>query len=322
LPLNKQSDKLAKLMKDELTAQSFVVNVSARNGGRSITGVKADGKQIEIDYNKIDDRFFPTLNIPIKAGRNFSPDYPSDTNEAAIVNESFVKSAGWKTGEAVGKEVSFSEGNRKLTIVGVTRDYHYASLKEKIGPQLFSMDTGMNYGRVWVKIRPENIPKSMASIEKLYKKLVPLFPYDYQFTDSINALNYETEAKWKQIISIAAGLFIFISCMGLFGLVLLSIQQRTKEIGIRKILGAAVSKIVVLISKDFIRLIVIAFLVAIPAGYFAAHEWLQFFPYRISLNGWMFVMAGAFIITIAFATIAFQAIRAGIANPIKNLRTE
>jgi len=159
-------------------------------------------------------------------------------------------------------------------------------------------------------------------LQNTYKKIVPWFPYSYQFMDDINTKNYETEAKWKQIISIASSLFIFISCIGLLGLVILSIEQRTKEIGIRKVLGVAVSGVIMLVSKEFIKLILIAFVIAVPVGYYAINKWLQDFAYRISIGWWMFAMAGILVIAIAWLTISFQAIKAAIANPVKSLRTE
>jgi len=140
--------------------------------------------------------------------------------------------------------------------------------------------------------------------------------------NDINAKNYETETKWKQIISIASALFIFISCIGLIGLVLLSIEQRTKEIGIRKVLGAAVSRIVLLISREFVILIGIAFVIAIPVGYYFINKWLQDFAYRIHIGWWMFLLAGAIVLFIALLAMSFQAIRAATANPVKSLRTE
>jgi putative ABC transport system permease protein len=322
LPYSRASDKLPALFKNELTNQRDIVSVAARNGGRNIAGAKANGKNIMIEFNKIDDKFLPTFKISIIAGRNFSPEYPSDTMHSVIVNESFVKEAGWKLSNAVGQTINFMDQNKPATIIGVIKDYHFTSLKEKISPELFSMDSSWNYGQVWIKIDPKNTPQTLALLESTYKKLVPLFPYSYQFMDDINAKNYETEAKWKQIITIASGLFILISCMGLLGLVIISIEQRTKEIGIRKVLGAAVSKIVILISKEFIILISIAFVIAAPIGYYFVNKWLQDFAYRIPIGWWMFALAGALVIAIALLTMSFKAIRAAIANPVKSLRTE
>jgi putative ABC transport system permease protein len=322
LPHTKTSEKIPALFKNELANQPGIVSIAARNGGRSITGVKADEKNITIEYNKIDDKFLPTFKIPITAGRNFSPDYPSDSMHSVIVNESFVREAGWKMNAAVGKTINFIDGNRPVTIVGLIKDYHFTSLKEKITPELFSMDPGTNYAQVWVKIKSANIPKTLALLENTYKKFVPYYPYSYQFMDEINAKNYESEAKWKQIINISSALFIFISCIGLLGLVIISIEQRTKEIGIRKVLGAAVSRIILLISKQFIILISIAFIVAVPIAYYATSEWLRDFAYRINIGWWMFGLAGALVVFIAMLTMSFQAIKAAVANPVKSLRSE
>jgi ABC-type antimicrobial peptide transport system permease subunit len=323
IPISKASDMLPAIFKTELANQRNIVSVAAKNGGRSISGVKADGKNIMIENNKIDDGFLPTFKIPVIAGRNFSPAYPSDTQHSVIVNESFVKEAGWKPYKAVGKTINYmNDDKRAVTIVGVIKDYHFTSLKEKITPELFSLDPAFNYGQIWVKINPADIPRTLMLLQKTYKKIVPYFPYSYQFMDDINAKNYETETKWKQIISIASALFIFISCIGLLGLVMLSIGQRTKEIGIRKVLGAAVSKIVVLVSKEFIILIAIAFVVAVPVGYYAIYKWLQDFAYRVNISWWMFASAGILVIVIALLTMSFQAIKAAMANPVKSLRSE
>ncbi|MEP6596989.1 MAG: FtsX-like permease family protein [Ginsengibacter sp.] len=319
-PFAKENEKLLSLFKNEFAHQPSVVSIAGRNAGFSGTAVRADGKEIDVDYNKIDENFLPTFKISIMGGRNFSKNFPSDSVRSAIVNESFVKQAGWKN--PIGKSIYFLEGDKKLTIIGVIKDYHFRSLKEKITPQLFSMDTSMAYGEIWIKIRPDNIPQTLSLVEQTYKKIVPFFPYDYQFMDNVNAHNYETETRWKQIIVIASILFIFISCIGLLGLVILSIEQRTKEIGIRKVLGAEISKIIILISKDFIGLILIAFLVAVPLGYYAVDKWLQDFAYRINISWWIFLFAGLLALMVALFTISFQAIKAGIANPVKSLRTE
>ncbi|MDQ3845981.1 MAG: ABC transporter permease, partial [Bacteroidota bacterium] len=322
IPRSKTNNDLLQLFRNELAGESSIVNIAPKNGGNSRMPVKIEDKQIFIDYNKVDHHFFPTFKIPLLAGRNFSPDFSTDSVQAAVVNESFIREAGWKTGEAIGKSIRFLEGPKKLTIIGVIKDYHFASLKEKLIPQLFTMDTGMQYGQIWVRIKPDKVSYTLALLEHTFKKLAPLYPYDYQFMDSINARNYEEEAKWKQIIAIAAGLFIFVSCIGLFGLVLLSIEQRTKEIGIRKVLGAAVSSIVMLISKEFVRLIGIAFLIAVPAGYYAVNKWLEDFPYRIAVNWWLFAAAGLLVVFFALMTLTFQTVKAARANPVKNLRTE
>jgi putative ABC transport system permease protein len=184
------------------------------------------------------------------------------------------------------------------------------------------MNPVFNYGEIWVKINPSDVPKTLALLQKTYKKIVPYYPYSYQFMDDINAKNYESETKWKQIISISAGLFIFISCIGLLGLVMLSVEQRTKEIGIRKVLGAAISRIVMIIAKDFLWLTCIAFVIAIPLAYWAINKWLQDFAYRINIQWQIFAIAGILVTGIAMLTISIHAIKAALANPVKSLRTE
>ncbi len=323
LPWSPSSDKLPALFKSELTGHDGIVTVAARHAGRNIGGAKANGKNIIVELNKIDEQYLPAFKIPVIAGRNFSADFPSDSVNSIIVNESFVKEAGWLLQNAVGQVINFMDENKKpATIIGVTRDYHFTSLKEKITPEIFTMSPTFFYGEVWVKIKPGNILATLAFLENIYKKLVPLYPYSYQFIDDVNAERYREESKWRQIISIASGLFIFISCIGLLGLVIISIEQRVKEIGIRKVLGAAVSRIVFLISKEFIILISIAFVIAIPVGYYFVNLWLRDFAYRINIGWWMFALAGGLVILIAMATIGFRAMKAAFTNPARSLRTE
>ena len=324
IPVNNSSDKLPALFKNELLNKAGVVNVAARHGGRNISGARVDGKQIIIEYNKIDDRYLSTFKIPVIAGRNFSPEYPSDSLQSVVVNESFVKEAGWALNNAVGKTVKFGESrdNRTVTVVGVVKDRHFQSLKEKITPEVFSMEPGFNFGQIWVKIDPANTPRTLSLLQSTFRKLLPYYPYSYQFMDDINAKNYEMESKWRQIISIASVLFVFISCIGLLGLVILSVEQRTKEIGIRKVLGAAVSRIILLISKEFIILISIAFILSVPVAYYFIDRWLQDFEYRIDIGWWMFLLAGILVILIAAITMSFRAIKAAVANPVKSLRAE
>jgi putative ABC transport system permease protein len=323
IPVSKLSEPLPALFQDKLIGKKNILSVAARHAGRSISAVKADGKLIEIENNKIDNQFFSTFAIPLISGRNFSPDFPGDSLHSIIVNENFIEKAGWSPEEAVGKVVyQLDEKKPGRTIIGVIRNYHFESLREKIKPALFCMNPEFNFGQIWVKINPENLTETLRLLESTYKELVQLFPYTYRFMDDIIADNYKMEAKLKQIITIASTLFIFISCIGLFGLAILSIEQRTKEIGIRKVLGAAMSTIVSLITKDFSRLIVVAFVVALPAGYFVLKLWLESFAYRIQLSWWMFLMAGLLVLTLALLVVSLQAIKAAMANPVKNLRSE
>jgi putative ABC transport system permease protein len=307
---------------NKLSGNLSIQNIAGRNRGRAITSVRVLGKEIMIDLNTIDEHYFPAFKIPVLSGRNFSPDFGGDTSQSVIINERFVKEAGWSNATALGKTVAFMDEQKSMTVVGVIRDYHFLPLKEKIDPQLFRMSGEEPVGWIWVKISPNNIPQTLASIEKTYKELSPFYPYTYRFMNDINAKNYAQEEKWKQILGIAAILFVGISCMGLLGLVTISVDQRTKEIGIRKVLGAAITSIVTIISREFILMILMAFLIAAPFGYWAVHSWLQHFAYRIGIRWWIFGLSGGLAIVLAMATIGIKAISAARANPANSLRSE
>jgi putative ABC transport system permease protein len=312
----------AGLFKTELMKSPGIIGVTAKNGGGWSTIAKVNGDStINFRYETVDEDYLPMLKIQLLQGRNFSKAFPSDSSHSVLVNESFAKEAGWKN--PIGQQVNFwYNDNEKYTVVGLVKDYHFQPLNEKISPQLFTMKKDNQYGMAYIKIKPKTETASIKQIEQVFKKLFPLSPFSYTFKDEENIKNYEAEAKWKQIMLFSALLTIFISCIGLFGLSVLSAEKRTKEIGIRKVLGASVNNVVTILSKDFIKLVIVALLIAIPASWMAASKWLQNYPYRISLGWQVFAWAGALVIFIALATVSFQAIKAAIANPVKSLRSE
>jgi putative ABC transport system permease protein len=308
------------IFKTELAKNASVKLVATHNRGRQGTVAKVDGKQIAFDYEHIDPAYFPALQIPLVAGRNFSPAYPSDSTHSVIVNEAFAREAGSEN--PVGKTVDLFWRNRKLTVIGVVRDYHFRPLNEKISPQLFTTEPEGNSSQLTIKLRPENGPGTIRFIESTYKKLVPYYPFQYQFKNEINENAYQAEEKWKQIISFASLLTIFISCIGLFGLTMLSAERRTKEIGVRKVLGASVGNIVQLISGNFLKLVVLANLIAIPIAWYAVNAWLENFAYHIAIQWWIFALAILITLMIALCTIGSQAFKAAWSDPVKSLRTE
>ena len=311
----------AQLFKTELLKDPNVINVAPRNGGRWGTLAKiSNDSTIHFDYETVDEAYLSTLKIPLVQGRNFSTDFPSDSANSVLVNDSFVKQAGWKN--PIGQVVNFWYDNKKYTVIGVVKDYHYQSLSQKIGPQLFTMKKSNNYGMLYIKIKPNTAAANLKTIQKKFKQFFPLSPYNYTFLNEENRKSYEAEAKWKQIMLFGAVLTIFISCIGLFGLSVLSAEKRTKEIGIRKVLGASVNRVVTILSKDFLKLVFISLVIAIPAAWIAASKWLENYPYRITLNWWLFASAGILVVLIALITVSFQAIKAAVANPVKSLRTE
>lgn len=312
----------AAAFKTDLLKNPNIVDVAPNDVGHSFTGAKlANDSSISFNYGTIDESYFPALKIPILKGRNFSKEYASDSNNNVLVNEAFVKKAGWKN--AIGEMVNFFYNNNEIYhVIGVVKDYHFAPLNKEIGPQLFTMKNANPYDMMYVRIKPNSATQSLKYIQSEFKKFFPLNPYSYTFKDDENRKNYEPEAKWKQILLFGAILTIFISCIGLFGLSVLSAEKRTKEIGVRKVLGASVQTIVTLLSKDFLKLVAIALVIAIPVAWFVANKWLQNYPYRISLHWWLFAMAALLVTIISVLTVSFQAVRAGLSNPVKSLRTE
>ena len=311
----------AALFKQALMKNPDIVDVAPGNSGYNNNTVNLTGdKQINVTIKKIDASYLPLLKVPMAAGRNFSADFPSDSTHAVLVNEAFVQQAGWK--QPLNQQVTSFEDGKTYAVVGVVKDYHYKPLTEKIEPQLFIMNPANDYGMVFIKIKPGTETSGLKYIGKTFKDLFPLSPFAYNFKDQQNEQSYQAEAKWKEIIFFSAILTIFISCIGLFGLSVLSAEKRTKEIGIRKVLGASVSSIVSILSTDFLKLILISLVISIPLAWMATSKWLQGYPYRITLGWGLFAFAGILVILIALFTISFQSIKAAVANPVKSLRTE
>ncbi len=313
-------DKAA-IFKAELLKNPGIADVSFKNGGNwgTVAKVNADST-IQFAYETVDESYLPLLKIPVLQGRNFSPDFPGDSTHSVLINEAFAKKAGWKS--PIGQQVYFWYNDQKYAVVGLVKDYHFQSLNEKIRPQLFTMKPGNDYGMAFIKIKPGREKAALKHIGQVFKQLFPASPFTYTFKSDENFRNYEAEQKWKQIMLFSAVLTIFISCIGLFGLSVLSAERRTKEMGIRKVLGASVQQVVTVLSKDFVKLVILALLIAVPLAWYAANQWLQNYPYRIGLSWGIFAIAGVLVVFIAMATVSFQALRTAFANPVKSLRTE
>jgi putative ABC transport system permease protein len=315
------STKLMDVFRTEFSRIPGVKETAKTMDGRWMTGAKAGGRDLTIEYDHIDEDFLPTIGATIVAGRNLSRDFPSDSSRSVLVNEAFVKEVGWK--DPIGKTVDYlNGGDTKLTVVGVVKDYHYASMKEKLLPQILTNTANMEWGRFMLRLDPACIPRTLKAVEDTYRRLYPWHPFDHYFVREQNNREYDQEARWRQIITSSAILTIFISCIGLFGLSLLSIRQRTKEIGVRKVLGAGIWQVTSLVSKNFIGLVFLAFLLAIPISWYVVGRWLDNFPYRVSINGWVFLAAALLTLFVAAFTVGIQAIRAARANPAGSLRVD
>ncbi|HEY8969430.1 MAG TPA: FtsX-like permease family protein, partial [Puia sp.] len=248
----------------------------------------------------------------------FSRDIRTDSADAFMVNEEAVRQMGMK--DPIGKWVS--AWNKKGHIIGVLKDYHTGSMHEPIKPVILDVKEFEYFGVIMVRTYPGQTPQALASLEKVYRSINPGFAFAYQFVDEEYRKMYLSEQVTSRLSVLFAVLAIIISCLGLLGLVMFAAEQRVKEIGIRKVLGASLSQIIGLFAKDFMQLVLIAFLIAGPLGWYAMNSWLRDFAYRISISWWIFGLSGAVALLIALLTVSHQALRAATANPIKSLRTE
>lgn len=291
------------------------------NGARIKRSDTLEPANADIKFVSADQDFIPTYGVKIVSGRGFSRDFSTDTG-AFLINEAAVKVLGFKSNdEVLGKD--FGYGSRTGKIIGVFNDFHFESMHQKIVPLVLLVPRSENrYGNISIKISGSNIPSALSHIEKTWAKFLPETPYQYNFLDENFERLYQSEERQKAIFTVFACIAIFIACLGLFGLSAFAISQRIKEIGIRKVLGADVSTIVALLSKDFLKLVLLAAIIAFPIAWYAMDSWLQDFAYRINIPWWIFVVAGIIAAIIAFVTISFQAIKAAVANPVKSLRSE
>lgn len=285
-----------------------------------IENIKGELQKANLDLYFVDFDYIPLYKMKVVAGRAFSRDFMTDTTQAMVLNEAAVKMFGYTSPEqAIGKE--FKQWGREGKIVGVIKDFHFNSLQQSIKPLSMRIEEGnMNY--LSVNLNTSNLKSSLATIEKEYQSKIPNQPYSYYFLDEFFNRQYESEEKFGTLFLNFSLLAIFISCLGLLGLASYSTMQRTKEIGIRKVLGASVPNILNLLSKDFLKLVVISFLVAVPTAAYFMHKWLNDFAYRINLSWWIFALAMLIALAVAFLTIVFQALKAATSNPTTSLRTE
>jgi putative ABC transport system permease protein len=261
--------------------------------------------------------FVKTLNLKLKAGRDFSRDFGTEDN-SYLINEAAAKMMGYK--DPVGQPLSW--GDRQGKIIGVLEDFHINSLHQPIEPLVIRLQENTNWGNMLVRTEAGKTREALAGLEKICKTLNPRFPFTWQFADEEYTRLYRSEQVVSQLTSFFAMLAIFISCLGLFGLATFTAEQRTKEIGVRKVLGASVPGIIKLLSVNFLKPVGIAILVAFPIAWYAMNQWLQDFAYKIDIEWWIFALAGLLTVCIALLTVSFQSIKAALMNPVKSLRAE
>jgi putative ABC transport system permease protein len=289
-------------------------------------GVKEYAANVFIgDYD-----YVKTLGLRIIAGRDFSRDMSTDVREAFIINETAVKELGFGTPEkAIGQRLSWNEWLPQDTshpvkegrVIGVVRDFHYKSLHEKVNTTVIQLYTQVTYA-VAVKLKTTNIQNTIAWIKNIWNKYSPGYPLDYKFMDDSYGAMYNSEEKLSELLWIFTIMAIVVGCMGVFGLAAFSAEQRVKEIGIRKVLGATALDIMALLSKNFLVLVLIASVIGFAIAWWAMNNWLKDFPYRIHISWWVFGIATLAALGITLITVSFQSVKAAVANPVKSLRTE
>lgn len=296
--------------------------------GRSLSKPRDAKNYIPITSNRVSPEFVQTLGLRLLAGTTL-PTKPSDkdttvqsdTTIQVVLNKTAVTFLGYTPEQAIG-HIAPSLFENSARIVGVVDDFHFESLHQPIGAYAFHNANSEGRPYLLVRLQTKNLPETMQQVEATYRKAVPNAAFEYTFLDQYLNTLYRREQQTAQVVLIFAGLAIFIACLGLFGLATFTAEQRTKEIGVRKVLGASVGSIVALLSQDFLKLVLIAIGIATPLAWYAMHQWLQNFAYRIDMPWWVFAGAGVLAILVALLTVSFQSIKAALMNPVESLRSE
>jgi putative ABC transport system permease protein len=292
--------------------------------GWSRNGWDYEGRHKDTFEYFVQDNFLAVMGMELRAGRDFDPEIRADSLTSVIVNEAFVRDIGWTNEQAVGQRLTGYTEKPENTpvIIGVVKDFHFRPFGEEMKPQLFNRFPGSPTRRFFVRIRPGDPRPAIQVLREVWRQLVPDLPFAYSFLDDDLDAFYRSETRQAAVVGWAGGISIFLGCLGLFGLAALAAVNRTKEIGIRKVLGATSAHIAALLSKEFVRLVVVANLVAWPVAWVAMNGWLRNFAYRIGLQAWVFALAGGLSLLVALLTVGSQAMRSAAANPVETLRNE
>jgi putative ABC transport system permease protein len=316
-------------MKTELKGYSEIINVAVASdipgqypqyNSKHPEGFSTDQSQLMYDLN-VDEDFIPTMGMEIIAGRNFSKEFGGDHKASVLINETAAKEFGWEN--PVGKKIGGYRGIK--TVIGVVRDYHQLPVTQEIKPIYIRIDPDDVYNpyrMLSIRIAPGNIMRTIKFIETKWNEIYPNHPFDYFFLDESFDEQFREIERIRKLISYFAGLAIFIACLGLYGLTSFIAEQRTKEIGIRKVLGATTSGIVYMISRDLTKMVILANAIAWPVAYLVMRKWLAAFPYRENMTVLTFVFSGLIVLSIGLATVSYQAIKAGLTNPVESLKYE
>ncbi|HEY2721097.1 MAG TPA: ABC transporter permease [Chitinophagaceae bacterium] len=317
------------LFKNELQADPAVASVSLMSGEpggfHDTYGFEVQGKpgeKLMLNTEFADFEYAKTLGLKILAGRDFSPQFITDSTQSVMINRATASLLGYTPREAVGKWIkNISADSLPRTVVGVVEDFHYASLKEAIGPLVISTKKD-DRRLVLIKLKTTQMHAAIDRIKNIYSSNAPDYPFEYTFLDANFEHLYKSEIKQESLLQIFSFIAICIACLGLFGLASYTALKRTKEIGVRKVLGSSVRNIVLLLSKDLLKPVLLGTVIALPAGYFVMQKWLQNFAYHVNLQWWLFALAAVTAVLISLFTVSVQAINAALTNPVKSLRSE
>ena len=305
-----------------VAAASSVPGMEPNVGAFVPEGFQDDDVQM-MDVLNVNSDFIPTMGIQVVSGRNFSPEYGTDRQEAIIINQTAARKFGWD--DPVGKTIKVFLNEQKRwenkTVVGIVNDFHLASYYKTIAP-LYISNLPQGLGGLVIKLNPENTRATLEGLRKIWPEIDPDRPFDHFFLKDFFDSQYQSEERLRGIIGSFAGFSLFVACLGLFGMASFTIEQRTKEIGIRKVLGASVSEMVLMLAKESAKWVVIASVIAWPVIAFALAKWLQNFAYRARVEAWIFILSSALALLIALMTVAYQSIKAGLTNPVESLRHE
>jgi putative ABC transport system permease protein len=313
-------------LREELKSQPDILSVTGTSDAPSnpawdVEGYTVNGQNKEAFTYRADYDFIPTLGIKLAEGRNFSRDYSTDTTDAVIVNEALVQDMGWKN--PIGQPLPWMGDEKHPShVIGVVKDFNFLSLESQVKPMLLYINSYNSIQTILIRISPNNIPQTINLLQDKWKTLNPGKPFNYSFQDEDVAQQYAQYQRWVQIMMIATIIAVLIASLGLFGLAGIMALNRTKEIGIRKVFGAGIKNILVLLNKDIVILSVVSFVIAMPVAWYVMNQWLQNFAYRISITWDIPFIAIIAALTIALLTVSYHTLKAAIANPVKSLRTE
>ena len=293
---------------------------SLGSGGSETVDANGNPLQVNASRLRVDADYLNVHGIKLIAGKNFGIHAGTDSIRPVLLNENAIKQFGWQDAEkAIGK--SFKMGGQPGNVVGVVKDFHFSTLQNLISP-LVIFPSQDRFSRITLKVDASKLPQTTAWLNKTWKKHFPSALLDYSFSESVFEEQYREERKFSTIFLYFSILSLVIACLGLYGLISYTTTQKTKEIGIRKVLGASAKGIATMLSGSFLKLVLFACIIAMPVAWYIMNRWLEDFAYRTTISWWMYAIAGSLVLLIALITVSFEAIKAAIANPVKSLRTE